>query len=80
MKGTMTLSLETSDRVAQSATTSLLELGRVRSLEENIKGIDKVSAADIQRVAKDIFRTELLNLAIIGPHLQKEKFHSLLRV
>ncbi len=80
MKGTMTLSLETSDRVAQHATTSLLELGRVRSLEEHIKGIDKVTAADVQRVAKDILLTDKLNLAIIGPHLHRENFLRLLRV
>ncbi|KKW23609.1 MAG: Peptidase M16 domain protein [Candidatus Kaiserbacteria bacterium GW2011_GWB1_52_6] len=80
MKGTMTLSLETSDRIAQHATTSLLELGRVRSLEENIKGIDTVTAADIARVARDILRTEKLNLAIIGPHTNKEKLLKLLRV
>ena len=79
IKGTMTLSLETSDRVAQHAVTSLLELGRVRPLEEVLKGVDKVSVADIQRVARDIFRTEFLNLAIIGPHLQKERLLSLLR-
>ena len=79
IKGTMTLSLETSDRVAQHAVTSLLELGRVRPLEEIMKGVDKVSVADIQRVARDIFRTEFLNLAIIGPHLQKERLLSLLR-
>ncbi|MDP3645548.1 MAG: pitrilysin family protein [bacterium] len=80
IKGTMTLSLETSDRVAQNATTSMLELGRVRPLEENIKGIDKVTAIDIQRVASDILKTSKLNLAIIGPHAEKEKLLKLLRV
>ena len=79
MKGTMTLSLETSDHMAENAATSLINLGRVRSLEEIVKGIDKVSAQDIQRVAQDIFRTNLLNLAIIGPHLHKDKLLSLLR-
>ena len=79
IKGTMTLSLETSARVAQHPVTSLLELGRVRPLEEVLKGIDKVSVADIQRVARDILQTNKLNLAIIGPHLQKERLLSLLR-
>jgi predicted Zn-dependent peptidase len=80
MKGTMTLSLETSDRVAQHATTSLLELGRVRPLEENIKGIDKVTAADIQRVARDIFKTSGLNLAILGPHSDKNNLRLILKL
>ena len=80
MKGNMTLALETSDAVAENVATSLINLGRVRTLEEIIKGIDKVTPADIQRVAYDLLRTEKLNLAIIGPHLNKNDFSSLLRV
>jgi len=80
IKGTMTLALETSDHIAENAATSLINLGRIRSLEEIIKGVDKVTAVDIQRVAQDIFRTDLLNLAIIGPHLHKDKLLNLLRV
>jgi predicted Zn-dependent peptidase len=80
LKGTTTLSLETSDEIAQGALTSLLEIGKIRSLEERLKNIDKVTAADLQRVAKDIFRTEKLNLAVIGPHPDLEKFRPLLKV
>jgi predicted Zn-dependent peptidase len=79
IKGTMTLGLETSDEVASNAASSLVSIGRVRQLEEVLKGVDKVSAADIERVANDILRTEKLNLAVIGPHAQKEKLLSLLR-
>ncbi len=80
IKGTLTLALETSDAVAAHAATSLISLGRIRTLEEIIKGIDKVKAGDVMRVAKDLLRTEGLNLAIIGPHLNKENFLTLLRV
>ena len=80
IKGTKTLSLETSDEVAGNAASTLLNLGKVRTLEDVLRGIDKVTAADIQRVARDILRTEGLNLAIIGPHLHKDHFFSLLRV
>jgi predicted Zn-dependent peptidase len=80
IRGTLTLSLETSDRVAQSAATSLLELGRVRSLEEILKGVDKVTAADVQRVARELFTTNKLNLAVIGPHADAGRFASLLHV
>ena len=80
MKGTMTLSLETSNHVAQNATTSLLELGRVRSLEENIKGIDAVTAEGVTRVARDILRTDKLNLAIIGPHNNHGSLKKLLKI
>jgi len=80
IKGTLTLSLETSDEIANHAASTMLNIGRVRPLEEILKGIDTVSANDIQRVARDLLRTEYLNLAIIGPHLSKEKFLSLLKV
>ncbi len=79
MRGTMTLALETSDEIAQYTATSLINIGRIRSLEEVIKGIDKVTADDIARVAKDIFNTTSLNLAILGPHVKKNRFLSLLR-
>lgn len=80
MKGTMTLALETSDAVAQHACTSLVALGKVRPLEEVIKAIDKVTAGDIQRVARNILRTESLNLGIIGPHLHRDELLKLLRI
>ena len=80
MKGTSTLALETSDALAVNAATSLINFGRVRTLEELFKGIDKVSAADIERVSQDLFQSNKLNLAIIGPHLQKEQLLALLRV
>jgi len=80
IKGTMTLALETSDHVAENAATSLINLGRVRPLEEIIKGVEKVSAADIQRVARDIFTTSGLNLAILGPHSSEDALRSLLRL
>jgi len=80
LKGTTTLSLETSDEVAQNALTSLISIGRVRKLDEKLEMIAKVSAADIQRVAKDIFKSGKLNLAVIGPHSDAEKLRPLLKV
>lgn len=77
MKGTMTLSLETSDEIAGHAATSMISLGRLRPLSEVLKGIENVTAGDIQRVARDLLKTERLNLAIIGPHLNKRGLNSL---
>jgi hypothetical protein len=42
--------------------------------------VDKVTAADIRRVASDLLRSNSLNLAVIGPHASKEQFLKLLRV
>jgi predicted Zn-dependent peptidase len=40
--------------------------------------IDKVTAEDIQRVAQDLIRTDALNLAVIGPFKDEERFAKLL--
>ncbi len=79
-EGSAALALETSSQVAGNAASSMVSLGRVRPLDETLKGIKKVTAADIQRVARDLFKSEVLNLAIIGPHSDAEKFRPLLRV
>jgi predicted Zn-dependent peptidase len=79
IKGTMTLQLDTSDEIAAAAASSVVRFGRVRTLEEIFKGIDAVTAADVMRVAKDIFKTNRLNLAVIGPH-SDAKLSSLLKV
>ncbi|HEY4513974.1 MAG TPA: insulinase family protein, partial [Candidatus Paceibacterota bacterium] len=80
IKGTMTLALETSDHVAEHAASSLINIGRVRTLEEVIKGIDAVTASDVQLVARDIFRPESLNLAVIGPHVHDEALSAYLKI
>jgi predicted Zn-dependent peptidase len=78
LKGTLTL--ETSDRVAEHAATSVVNLGKVRTLEEDTAAIDAVTAADVHRVARDILRTTHLNLAVIGPHGDKREFLPLLKI
>lgn len=40
--------------------------------------IDKVTAEDIQRVAQELIRTDALNLAVIGPFKDEERFAKLL--
>lgn len=41
--------------------------------EEIIRSINRVTAEDIQRVSKEIFRTSRLNLALIGPLKEREQ-------
>lgn len=79
MKGNSTLAMESSDAIAEHAASSLIHRGYIRTLEETLKGIDKVSANDIARVAKDIFKPNKLALAVIGPHADAAKLQALLR-
>lgn len=49
------------------------------SPKEYLGEIDHIQAGDIKRVAKKIFQNAGLNLAIIGPYKDKNKFSSLLK-
>lgn len=78
LKGHLILSLEESHNVASLFGTSLLLENRVRTPEEIIKGIEKVTVADVQRVAKKIFLQKHLNLAIMGPYREERRFEKIL--
>jgi predicted Zn-dependent peptidase len=67
IRGRLALSLEDSFTLAAwYARQELLE-PQVLEPEDSIALIDRVQVADIQRLAQDLFRTEQLNLAIVGP-------------
>jgi predicted Zn-dependent peptidase len=52
--------------------------GRASEPTEVIEGIDAVTAEDIQRVAQDVIGQNGLNLAVIGPFDDAERFERLL--
>jgi len=81
-KGTMSLSLESSDSQAPFyASQGLLEKD-ILTPEEKFKRIDEVSINDINKIAKDIFTPEKLNLAVIGPveESKKEEVRKMLKI
>jgi len=78
IKGRSVMSLESSDEVAAFFIDQEIQKGKIETLQEIFKQVDKVNAGNIQRVAKDIFRKEKLNLAVIGPHKNEEKLKKLL--
>ena len=78
LKGKLALLLESSDARASFFSAQELFEKRILTLKEVFKQIDKVSANDILKVSKDIFRPEKLNLALIGPFKDKRKFEKLL--
>lgn len=80
IKGNLIICLESSDAQASFYTDQELLTGKILSPEEIFKKIDAVTLKDIQELAKDIFRPEKLNLALIGPFKNKEKFNKLLKI
>jgi len=79
-KGQMALILETSDVKASFYSLQELLQEKILTPEEIYKKIDKISQNDILKIAKDIFRPEKLNLALIGPFKDKNKFQKLLKL
>jgi predicted Zn-dependent peptidase len=80
LKGKMALLLESSDANASFYAGQEILEKRILTPEEIFKKIDRVSQKDILKVARDIFRPERLNLALIGPFKEKEKFQKILKV
>ena len=80
LKGRLALSLESSDAKAFFYAGQELLEKKIITMEEIFKNIDKVSSSNILKVAKSIFRPERLNLALIGPFKDKDKFQKLLKL
>jgi len=80
LKGKTTLLLESSDALASFFAGQELLEKRILTPKEIFAEIDKVTTDDIQKVAKDIFKPEKLNLALIGPFKNKEKFERILKI
>lgn len=73
VKGRAVMGMESSDEVAMFFVDQEVSNGKISTLEEKFKLIDKVSIDDILRVAKVVFRQNRLNLAVIGPHKNSDK-------
>ena len=81
-KGTMSLSLDSSDSLASFFSMQELIEGKILSPEQKFELIDRVTVEDIQNVANDIFVPSKLNLAVIGPieEVKKSKLEDLLKI
>ena len=80
IKGKMALSLESSDELAAFYGVHELLEKRILTPKEIYAKIDKVTSSDVLAAAKDIFRPEGLNLALVGPHKDHKAFDKLLRL
>ncbi len=77
--GNMKLSLEATDDIASFYGSQELMKRELKTLDEKIKSINKVTSKDIMKIAKSIFVTSKLNLSIIGPFKQKSDFIDILK-
>ena len=79
LKGKLILELEDSREVSHLFGLQELLEGSLRTPKEIIANIEKVAAEDIQKVAKNIFKNESLNLAIVGPYKESAGFEKILK-
>jgi predicted Zn-dependent peptidase len=77
--GNMKLSLESTDDIASFYGLQELLKKEVKKSEDKANELRKVTADDIQNMARDIFKDENLNLALIGPFKDKTKFSRILK-
>ncbi|TSC53872.1 MAG: hypothetical protein LiPW39_23 [Parcubacteria group bacterium LiPW_39] len=80
LKGAMRLGLETSDELASWVGLQEILKKEILTPEQLFDKIEAVTAADLARVANDIFQPAKLNLALIGPFKGKERFERLLKI
>lgn len=77
--GNMQLSLESTDEIANFYGGQELLKKEAKSSEEKAKEIRKVTAKEVQRMANTLFRNNKLNLALVGPFKDKNKFLKILK-
>ena len=80
VKGKMALILESSDALASFYGEQELLKKEILTPKEIYAKIDKISISDILKVARDIFQPKKLNLALIGPFKDKNKFRKILKL
>jgi len=80
VEGSMALALENSKAVASSYSESLLFYGEVKTPEAELEKIKEVTLEQVQKVASDLFKSERLNLAVIGPYKDNHPFEGILKI
>ncbi len=79
-KGRLLLRLEDSRSVAGWSGVQELLLGQVLSVDEVLSLIEAITIEDLKRIARELFVTEKLNLAIVGPISKEEPLAELLKL
>lgn len=77
-KGRLVLSLEDPKGTISFGLRSEVLERRTKEPDEVLAGLDAVTVEDVQRVAQDVIRRDRLNLAVIGPFDDPDRFEQLL--
>ncbi len=76
--GNFRLGLETSMALAQRAGEALLMVGEIEPVEQVVARLQAVTADDVQRVARRLFRNDNLSMSVVGPQGDEGELRELL--
>ncbi|RJQ29038.1 insulinase family protein [Candidatus Parcubacteria bacterium] len=80
LEGSLVLNLETSDELASFYGGQEILTRKLLQPDTLVDKIQSVSAGAVREVARQFFRTNRLNLAVIGPYRNPKSFQKLLRL
>lgn len=78
--GHLFLDVESTDSLANFVGIQEILTQKILTPEEVSQKINAVTPEDIQRLAKEIFKNEGLNMALIGPYKDEREFKSILKL
>ena len=79
-KGRLMLRMEDTRNVTGWIGGQELLMGHIRTVDEVISILDAVTASELQRVARELFVTNKLCLALVGPSLKEKRLERLLKL
>ena len=77
-KGRLLMGFEDSRAVAGWIGSQEATYGEIKTPEEVMEKIEAVTVEDVQQLSRELFKPELLNLALIGPYADAKPFNDLL--
>jgi predicted Zn-dependent peptidase len=80
VKGSLVLSLESSNSHMSRLARQEIYYGKYLSMDDIIKGVEKVSREHVQRLAQQLFVPENLTLAVLGPLAKSDVPDSVLAI
>lgn len=79
-KGRLLMGFEDSKSVASWVGSQELAYGEIRTPEQVMEQIEAVTAEQVHELAQELFRTDRLSLALIGPYSEETRFRDLLQL
>jgi predicted Zn-dependent peptidase len=80
IKGSLVLSLESSSSHMSRIARQEIYYGKYLSMDDIIKGVEKVTGDQVQRLAQQLFARENMSLAILGPLSKSDVPDSVLEI